>query len=219
MKPLLATNYDESKLAFPLGVQPKIDGVRGLTTEGSLTGRSLKKHKNKYATKFFSTPEYRFLDGELAAGDERDPELCRKTSRALSTIEGEPFLLWHVFDFVGASVVGGEYLERYNYLCQYITHEQSQGRCQNARVVPMHICNNLDELLHMDNLWLSEGYEGTIIRNLTASHKQGRSTVNKGELLRIKRFIDAEARVLSIEEGNRNDNEAQTNELGRTFST
>ena len=57
MKPLLAVNYDESKLVFPLGVQPKIDGVRGLTTEGHLTGRSLKKHKNKYTTAFYSIPE------------------------------------------------------------------------------------------------------------------------------------------------------------------
>ncbi len=219
MKPLLAENYVESKLVFPLGAQAKIDGVRGLTTEGHLTGRSLKKHKNKYTTAFYSTKEYEFLDGELAAQDERHPDLCRVTSSALSTIKGEPFTMWHVFDCLRKEVVHGPYLERHQYLSNLIAYEQSQGRCLHAKVVPMEICQTLEELLSLDAKWLELGYEGTIIRGLHAAHKQGRSTVLQGQLLRIKRFVEAEALVLEIEEGNANENEAQTNELGRTFRT
>lgn len=219
MKPLLATNYVESKLVFPLGAQPKIDGVRGLTTEGHLTGRSLKKHKNKYTTAFYSTKEYEFLDGELAAQDERHPDLCRVTSSALSTIKGEPFTMWHVFDCLRKEVVHGPYKERYAYLEQYVAYEQSQGRCMHARLVPMVICENLEELLAWDTKWLEMGYEGTIIRGLNAAHKEGRATVNQGQLLRIKRFIEEEALVIAVEEGNANENEAQVNELGRTFRT
>lgn len=217
MKPLLAEDYVESKLVFPLGAQPKIDGVRGLTTEGHLTGRSLKKHKNKYTTAFYSIPEYAHLDGELAANDERHPDLCRITSSALSTIKGEPFTLWHVFDCLRKEVIKGPYVERYAYLTNLITHEQSKGNCLHAKVVPMQICENLEQLLYWDNLWLSMRYEGTIIRGLDAAHKEGRSTVLQGQLLRIKRFIEAEAVVIAIEEGNANENEAQTNELGNTF--
>ena len=219
MKPLLATNYVESKLVFPLGAQPKIDGVRGLTTEGHLTGRSLKKHKNKYTTAFYSTKEYEFLDGELAAQDERHPDLCRVTSSALSTIKGEPFTMWHVFDCLRKEVIAAPYIERHKYLTQYVHYEQTQGRCMHAKVVPMTICEDLAQLLRLDEEWLELGYEGTIIRGLNAAHKEGRSTVNQGQLLRIKRFVEAEALVLEIEEGNVNENVAQTNELGRTFRT
>ena len=219
MKPLLATNYAESKLVFPLGAQPKIDGVRGLTTEGHLTGRSLKKHKNKYTTTFYSTPEYAHMDGELAANDERHPDLCRLTSSALSTITGEPFTLWHVFDCLRKEVVAAPYLERYQYLEQYVHYEQTQGRCMHAKVIPMTVCENLEALLNLDAQWLEMGYEGTIIRGLNAAHKEGRSTVNQGQLLRIKRFIEAEALVLAIEEGDANENVAQINELGHTFRT
>lgn len=219
MKPLLATNYDESKLVFPLGAQPKIDGVRGLTTEGHLTGRSLKKHKNKYTTAFYSIPEYAHLDGEIAAQEETHPDLCRLTSSALSTIKGEPFTYWHVFDCLRKEVVAAPYVERHKYLVQLIAYEQSMSRCTNAKVVPMAICETLGDLLRLDEQWLEIGYEGTIIRGLNAPHKEGRSTVNQGQLLRIKRFIEAEALVLAIEEGNANENEAQTNELGRTFRT
>jgi DNA ligase-1 len=219
VKPLLAANYIESKLVFPLGAQPKIDGVRGLTTEGQITGRSLKRHNNKYTTKFYSGLEYKDLDGELAAGDERDPELCRKTSSALSTIEGEPFTYWHVFDCLHKHVVQGAYIDRYNHLAAWLASQHGRGLCLHAKLVPMVICDNLEQLLYQDALWLSQGYEGTIIRGLQSYHKQGRSTVNRGELLRIKRFIDGEARVIAIGEGNKNDNEAQINELGRTFRT
>lgn len=219
MKPLLAANYVESKLVFPLGAQPKIDGVRGLTTEGHLTGRSLKKHKNKYTTAFYSTVEYRGFDGELAAQDERHPDLCRITSSALSTIKGEPFTIWNLFDCLRKEVVSGPYVERHAYLTNLIHYEHTQGRCLHAKVIPMTVCNDLTELLALDEKFLELGYEGTIIRGLNALHKEGRSTVLQGQLLRIKRFIEAEALVLAIEEGNANENEAQTNELGRTFRT
>ena len=219
MKPLLAADYEESRLCFPLGAQPKIDGVRGLTTELVLTGRSLKRHKNLYTTRFYSAPEYANLDGELAADDERSPTLCRTTSSALSRIEGEPFTLFHVFDWLHKSVYHLNYADRYEQLCGHIKSQQSRGLCSHARVVPMFICRDLEELLHQDTLWLQQGYEGTIIRGLEAGHKQGRSTVSRGELLRIKRFIDAEALVVSLEEGNDNNNVPQTNELGRTFRT
>ena len=219
MKPLLAEDYVESKLVFPLGVQPKIDGVRGLTTEGHLTGRSLKKHKNKYTTAFYSIPEYAHFDGELAAHEETHPDLCRITSSAVGTIKGEPFTLWHVFDCLRKEILAAPYVERHKYLTQLIAYEQSQGRCMHARVVPMQICNNLEELKHWHNHWLDLGYEGTIIRRLDAPHKEGRSTVLQGQLLRIKDFIHAEARVLSFEEGNANENVAQTNELGKTYRT
>ena len=51
MKAMLATDYEEAKLRFPVLAQPKIDGVRGVNFFGTLTGRSLKQHRNKYTTK------------------------------------------------------------------------------------------------------------------------------------------------------------------------
>ncbi len=100
IKPMLAEDYVESKLKFPLIAQPKIDGVRGLNLEGQLTGRSLKAHKNLYTTAFFSQKPFKGLDGELAAQAETHPDLCRLTTSAVGTIDGEPFTLWHCFDLI-----------------------------------------------------------------------------------------------------------------------
>lgn len=219
MKPLLARDWERDKLVFPLGVQPKIDGVRGLTTEGGLTGRSLKKHKNVYTTALYSAPEYAGLDGELAAAEETDPELCRKTSSAVSTITGKPFTYFHIFDCLNKHVINYSYIDRYEYLADHLNSQHSRGLCPYAKIVPMEIVSDLDALLVWEHRWLQQGYEGLIIRNLHAMHKQGRSSVLKAELLRIKRFIEEEAVVDSLVEGEANNNEAQINELGRSFRT
>ncbi len=219
MKSMLASNYDEKKLLFPLGAEAKIDGVRGLNMNGALTGRSLKKFGNKFTTAFFSKPEYLGFDGELAAEDECHPRLCNLTTSAVTTHEGEPWVMWHVFDLLTPQTVGMPYQARHHWLTVRVNELKAQGLLKRVKVVPMQICNNLEELLYWDAVWLEMGYEGTIIRSLTAKHKEGRSTVREGGLLRIKRFVEEEAVVDEIVEGNRNDNEAQINELGKTFRT
>ena len=217
MKSLLATDYDESKLVFPVGVQPKIDGVRGQTSLGSLTGRRLKKHKNLYTTEFYSRPEYVDLDGELAAGPETHPDLCRMTTSAVGTIKGEPFTYWHIFDTLNKHVVNAPYIDRYHWLVDYLESQHSRSLCLNAKLVPMVIVQNLEQLNAAHDLNMQSGYEGTILRRLNGRYKEGRSTVNEGLLLRIKDFIDAEFLISGLTEGDTNENEAQINELGQTF--
>jgi DNA ligase-1 len=217
MKPMLASDADETKLRFPVGVQPKIDGVRAHCPNGKLLARSCKPHRNKYTTAFYSTPEHTGLDGEMAANLETHPALCRLTSSALSTIQGEPFTLWWCFDLLNEATIGRNYAERHRYLEMYVDNAQAQNLCGHVRVVPMTIVNNIWELLACEDKWLEEGYEGIIIRDLDGTHKQGRSTVREMGLLRIKRFIEEEALVLGVTEGEHNNNIAQVNEVGRQF--
>jgi len=221
MKPMLAHDYDESKVVFPCIIQPKIDGVRGLNMTGAFTGRSLKPPKNRWTVSLFSQPDLIGCDGELAAGPDNHPSLCRMTSSAVGTIEGEPAVVWHLFDLVRPDTAHLPYLDRYKMLCEHIAAVKDKNWVLSHRVtiVPMIICEDLARLRRQDELWLAHGYEGTIIRGVRNAHKQGRSTIREGGLLRIKHFVEAEARVLSLIEGNRNDNEAQINELGLTFRT
>lgn len=215
IKPMLAEDYVESKIRFPVLAQPKIDGVRACNLEGALTGRSLKKHANRYTTDFYSRPEYLGFDGEMAAEHECHADLCRITSSALSTIEGTPYTLWHLFDYITPDTIGLKYHERMSKLRHYVAQLAGVGH-DRLRVIPTYQANNLEGLLRLDDMWLDMGYEGTIIRDPEGLYKQGRSTVREGGLLRIKRFIEEEAVVVSVTEGQTNLNEAQTNELGLT---
>lgn len=218
-KPMLAEDFDQDKLVFPLGAQPKIDGVRGLNMLGRLTGRSLKAHKNKYTTAFYSKSCLIGMDGELAANHECHADLCRLTSSAVGTIAGEPYTLWWLFDYVTVETRKLTYKDRYAALIERVRelYHIDNEVWQHIRVVPMVICNNLEELLALENKWLEEGYEGVCIRKLDGMHKEGRSTVREGGLLRIKRFIEAEALVTQVLEGEENCNDPQINELGKQF--
>ncbi len=221
MKPMLAEDYVEAKLRFPMIAQPKIDGVRSLNMLGPLTGRSLKQHENRYTTQFFSGEPFIGFDGEMAAQSETHPALCRITSSALSTIKGEPFIQWHLFDYVTVETAKLPYYERYQALANRLRdvtdlYPMLKG---HLKLIPYIMVQNLEMLNALDETWTDAGYEGTILRHPDGIHKQGRSTVRESGLLRIKRFVDAEAVVVRYEEGNANGNEAQINELGKTFRT
>jgi len=219
MKPMLADDYVESKLKFPLLVQPKIDGVRALNMLGTLTGRSGKQHANRYTTQLYSDPELMGLDGELAAGPETHSDLCRMTTSALNRIEGQPFTLWWLFDWVGELTKDLPYIKRYEMLCERVRQLQlvyAHQRYGSLRVVPSRLVHTLDELNEIDAQHLAEGYEGSILRDPNGLHKQGRSTPTEGGLLRVKRFIEEEAVVVGIEEGQSNLNEATLDPHGYT---
>lgn len=222
VKPMLATDWDESKVSFPVVGEPKVDGVRGLNMHGGLTGRSLKLFKNRFTTSFYSQEFFKGFDGELAAAEETHPDLCRLTTSALGTITGEPFTLWWLFDYLNPlwSEDPG-YWQRYQELKKAVAglqiREEYQPWAGRLRVIPAKLINNIEDLNAFDEENLAAGFEGTIIRDPYGKYKHGRSTVREGGLLRIKQFIESEAIVEAIVEGRSNQNEAQVNELGLQF--
>jgi len=221
MKPMLASDWDESKLRFPLIAQPKVDGVRALNMIGKLTGRSLKPFKNKHVTSFFSHSALLGLDGEMAAQASTPPDLCRLTSSALGTIEGAPYIVWHLFDYVRPDNAHLSYVQRLEQLRE-VTREIAKRHpalADRLYMMPSHRVEDMAQLVELEARWLEQGMEGAIVRDPNAPHKQGRSTVREGGLLRIKRFLDFEFRVTAVLEGEENQNEAQINELGQTFRT
>lgn len=218
IKPMRASDWQVKHLKFPLWAQPKIDGVRALNQTGTLTGRSLKKHKNRFNTEFFSHGLTLGLDGEMAAWSETAPDLCRRTTSALNTIEGEPFCLWWLFDLVTLENHDKSYCERYADLKLRMDKMRvfATDVWSRVRLVPYKVVYNLEELEAVDAEYVALGFEGTIIRDPYGLHKSGRSTALECGLLRIKRFVEEEAVVLSLQEGETNANEAKVNELGHT---
>jgi DNA ligase-1 len=218
MKPMLASDYEEGKIRFPVLVQPKIDGVRAVNLTGDLTGRSLKRFKNQYISKLFSHPDFVGFDGEMAAESEVHPALCRITTSALSTITGTPFVLWWLFDYVTPSTKNLPYQERHKKLEQRVAELKLRNTVANNHlmIVPYSLARNREEVQYADSVYLDRGYEGTILRDPMGLYKEGRSTVREGGLLRIKQFLDAEAEVLYVTEGETNQNEAKIGLLGQT---
>lgn len=218
VKPMLASDVVLEKLNFPCIGQPKVDGVRGLNIDGTFRARSLKAFGNYHTQNFFSRIQFHGLDGELAAHRETHPDLCRLTSSATSTHEGEPFLLWWVFD--DRSEPHLPYVDRLERLTNRIEKLQANPTCQpwagHLRVIPHRVLHSLEEYLAYEDELLEAGFEGIIVRRMDGLYKFGRSTVREAGLLRGKRFVDFEFYCDDVEEGNTNENEATINELGHT---
>lgn len=223
MKPMLAEDWDEAQAQkhFTSGgkflAQPKFDGVRGVNLTGTLTGRSKKPLGNVFTTRFFSHSALVGFDGELVQGCETDSDVCRRTTSAVSTHTGEPYVVWNIFDVIQPSL---PYTERWNLanarLYRLAENSATAHIAQRMKLVPTFEVSSMQTLGALDEHWLSMGYEGTIIRRPDGLYKYGRSTVLEGKLLRIKRFIEEDALVDAIEEGSTNNNEALTNALGYT---
>ena len=212
-KPMLASDADLTKIKFPVIVQTKVDGCRMMHITGKATGRSLKPYKNEHTTKYYSRQRFSGFDGEAFAGEDMYAQnLCRKTTSALNRIKGEPTLSWMLFDLVDPVTESLPYEQR----LAHLERECAQIGEKLVFVVPWKLCHNLEELLAFEQEELAKGAEGIILRDPNGMYKQGRSTVKEGGLLRIKRFVDEEAIVVAIKEGNKNNNVAKTNELGHT---
>lgn len=223
-KPMLASDWDEVRVAahFAKGgtfmMQPKVDGVRAMNLDMGLTGRSLKRHANVFVTNFFSQAYYRGFDGEMAAERETHPDLCRMTTSAMSRIEGKPYVLWWLFDYITPDTIHRPYEERYGAMKRryWDLYQISQDLSEQLRIIPCEYATNMEQLEAFDLQCLDAGYEGTILRDPKGLYKQGRSTAKEGGLLRIKRFIEEEFRIDSFEEGQANGNEATIGPNGYT---
>ena len=215
MKPQLANDANLSTLKYPIIVQPKIDGVRALNINGTLTGRSLDPFKGFGITEYWSKPEFQYLDGEMTLGpNPASPDrLCSLTTGAMNAFKGVtemPTLFWHVFDWLAEPNL--PYAQRYEKLKAYV----EKLNHPRVKLVPSYRAWNRDELDGFISKFFEDGYEGAIIRNPDAPVKEGRPSKVKQELVRVKPWADTEMLVTGVTEGEENTNEATTNSLGRT---
>ena len=217
MKPQLAEDAILDQVRFPCIVQPKIDGVRALNLNGTLTGRSLDPFKGYGITEYFSKPEYLGFDGEMTLGPNpaSADRLCSLTTGAMGKFKGVtemPDVFWHVFDLVTEETKDWSYIRRYDRL-EELVNQMGHPRIW---IVPIFFAIDLEQLKGFIAEFANKGYEGTIIRNPEASYKEGRATLKGQQLWRVKPWADAEILVTGLTEGEMNGNAAKTNSLGRT---
>ena len=206
-RPMLsATAAEVGKLRFPLLASHKLDGIRALVRDGVVVSRNLKPIPNRHVQALFGRPEYEGLDGELLVGDPTDPTAFLGTTSAVMSRDGEPDVYLHVFDDVTEPDL--PFRER---------HASLQGRLQ-GRLVPVAqvYVGSAAEVEEFERTALDAGHEGIMLRSADGPYKFGRGTLTKQDLMKLKRFEDAEARIVGLEELLHNSNEATVGLLGQT---
>ena len=212
-KPMLASPADLDKVVFPVYGSPKLDGIRAAVVEGKLLSRSLKPIPNKFIYAQLSQAKLTGLDGELIVGSPTAKNVFNKTTSAVRRYDDEPEVMYCVFDLHDLKL---DYCDRLMAMRNRVETAQVLAPGVKIQMLPQSLLRSRAELDSFEAMMVDLGYEGVILRSMDSPYKHGRSTAREGYLLKVKRFEDSEAIILSVEEEMFNGNEATTNELGRT---
>jgi DNA ligase-1 len=185
--PMLAKDYKKElkKVTYPCYIQPKLDGMRSLATEDdgfmSRTGKAIDTLGHIVLADF----EDSVLDGELYAHGisfQENMKLIKKYRK-----DQTEQVKYHVYDMV----MDAPFELRHITL---LTLLEKMGN-PNIEFVPTYLVNNEVEMKEYHAQFVSQGYEGTMIR-----HSDEGYAVNKrsSQLLKYKDFIDEVYEVVDV---------------------
>ena len=202
MKPMLAHKYDEKRIDWsePVYIQPKLDGVRCLFTKDGAYSRTGKKFMNLAHIELALIPFFQkqpdvVLDGELYNHKlKRDFEkiisLVRKQKpTADDRLDAQHLVQFHVYDYFDGVRYDSYDTRRDQLICSNIYDVQ-------IKYVHADKVHSYEAARDFHAAYLSEGYEGSIIR-LDGLYKHGRSY----DLMKFKDFSDTEATIVGYEIG------------------
>jgi DNA ligase-1 len=210
-----------SHVLYPVIATPKLDGIRCTTIPDGDTCRpvcrSLDTLPNNWIRRHLSMRCPPGLDGEIITytpGTLFEPvEKARPFYQVQSDVmsqAGEPLFKFHVFDYHDFSVEH-PHLEPYAERLHKLGLMTLPGFC-----VPVvsKMCRTREDIEVFEEACIKDGHEGICWRHIGARYKYGRSTLREQVLIKMKRFEDAEARVIGWYEEMHNNNPAAPNALG-----
>jgi DNA ligase-1 len=200
IKPMLAMEF-KNKATYPIWIQPKLDGVRCLIY---LKGANIvfQSRQNTIYEPFThllpeiklllsKMPENTILDGELythGLGFETITSMVRRSKTRHPDLYKLKYCL---YDFKSEKdILYKERMETLNNA--YNNHTFS---CVN--LIETKIAKNSEDIELLHDYYTKQGYEGIMLRN-NAIYKDGRTK----DLLKYKKFFDAEFKVVGHHEGN-----------------
>lgn len=205
MKPMLASPVDWDKVAWPKYISPKLDGIRCIVKDGVALSRSLKPIQNQHIQNCIS--HLHGLDGELIVDSPTAKDVYRVSNSGIMSRDGEPNFRFYVFDRWD---LDRPWDRRFETLFAYEANEDFVHVVAHMRV------HSRDSALEINEAYVSQGYEGSMLRCPNSPYKLGRATAKEGYLLKIKAWVDSDFRVTEMVERMSNQNEAKVNALGRT---
>ncbi len=214
-KPMLAVNADKDKIKYPCLCSNKLDGIRCIFKDGKMLARSLKPITSNTLQKRFQllkdmTANGKLtFDGELYCHGMEFREISHFVRKSDAEVPME--LKFHCFDVV----IDNDYSHKFTYRKSAL--EGIRDMNDDVEIVNQKEIKNEAELNKEFEVALKAGYEGLILRAPDGPYKYGRSSVTEGFLLKIKPFSSFDSKVIRVEERMKNTNDAQTNELGRSF--
>ena len=210
------TEAELPSLPYPIMASPKVDGLRALWTADGLRSRTLRPFPNEelmHVSRLLA-PTLHGLDGELVVGPEAGPRVLRDSYSGAMSREGRPD--WKFLAFDRWDAPHEEFHVRHRAVLHLHERLHQGGRAakrpellRHLRVLPHVVCRSAEDVLRLEATWLAAGYEGAMLRTIDGPYKYGRVTRRQGWILKLKRFVEGEMLVESLEAALANDNEVE----------
>lgn len=189
--PMLAHKFRDhtEKLDWPVFVQPKLNGMRMLfdgTTGWSRGNKEVIPEVIQHLQ--FDTGGF-ILDGELMLPNN---QLLQESMKAIKKYRPElsPELIYHVYDIVDTDL---PYAMRYQVIVDILQNAPS-----NVKLVKTVSADDESQVSHLHQLFVKDGFEGTMVRDPSALYEVGKRSYS---LLKLKDFTDAEYRIIDVVDG------------------
>lgn len=193
---------------LPMLMSYKLDGIRAIVHEGVVKSRKLIPIRSKFVQQAFGHLEG--LDGELIAGDATSPTCYRDTYAAVMTIDAMEPVTFKAFDLWTCDQ---PYSCRYRKL-QAEMCVAGRDRVPHVEILTQTMVHDIAEIEAGEAVAIESNYEGLILRRPDSPYKFGRSTLNQGYMIKLKRHLDSEAKIVGFEELMHNANEDVRDNLG-----
>lgn len=186
--PMLAKEFskEESKIEYPVFIQPKLDGMRCLSINNSLISRKNRTIDTmKHILKEVENLGF-ILDGELYEHGKSFQDNMKLIKKYVPN-ESEK-IIYHVYDII---LEGKSFKERYKELEEIFKN----NTFKHLELVPTFICNNREDIDRYHSEFLGQGYEGSIIR-----WGEQEYDINKRSsyLLKLKDFLDISCEIVNV---------------------
>lgn len=204
------------QIEYPVVGSPKIDGIRAVCDGEQVLSNTFKKIGNRYIQKCLSKPEYAGLDGELAVGlpyidpEDDEDDVFHRTSGPVRRGDGEPDFKLYVFDDVSDPLQ----TYQYRWIDQIEYEESDLHTLPFVVVIEQVLLYTPEEVIAYEEKCCNLGYEGAMIRRLSAPYKSGRSTLREEFIFKRKPIEIDDAVIVGCYEQLENLNEKTETEFG-----
>lgn len=198
--PMLAHDYNKrgKDIRFPCYAQRKLDGVRCVAIAGrglfSRNGKPLSAHLTAIRAEVDTLPAGTMLDGELYSDTLTFQEIVGLVKKE-TLRDGDEARVSQIHLCVYDTIREGETNKtRKKWLeCLFASNTFT-----HLRLLPTVVCNSIGDAKYFHALYVAEGYEGLILRNVGGLYKVG---FRSADLQKYKEFLDEEFRIVGFKEG------------------
>lgn len=195
-KAMLAKKYQDSYADYEEGVlaSPKLDGMRAMTPKEAMWSRGGKEittmdHIRKSLKTILNQGKYSHIipDGELYVHD-KGAENFQTIIKAVKKYRPgvSELVEYHIYDLVMENVPAGQRFDIYSSLFKDLP---------GIVLVPQYLCHSKKEVDKYHEMFLAQGYEGTMVKNSKSLYRQN---ARSSDLLKLKDFQDAEYKIVDV---------------------